>query len=147
MSLRVAYIPLTALSNDLASFSILLVPSTPKGCWRLLTIGRKHLPEHNTAIPGRPQTIWGLVTAVGDALASLKDVLGPKIYETKTRGSREVGPARVAGAGAYLLHSTDSAPKNSRNMSAKYKTYLAYALTLPHEVSTEQAAKHELLFR
>lgn len=51
-------------------------------------------------------------------------------------GTRHVGAARVAGTGSYLLHSIrdPSAPKDSRNASAVYKTRLAYALSLPHEV-------------
>lgn len=153
--------------EDVQRFFMLLLPkdsdSAPTCSWRLMNIGRKHLPGHNDpkmGEKGRPETIWRLFVAVGSEMSALRDSLGPKEYETKTRGqwpegdiltsylladtwnsgTRKVGAARVAGTGSYLLHSTrdPTAPKDSKNMSAVYKTRLAYALALPHEVTCVQ---------
>jgi len=54
--------------------------------YRLLSIGKKRLPD--TSEPGsqRKETFWATVTAVGDDLASLERGQGRKEYETKTRG-------------------------------------------------------------
>lgn len=51
-----------------------------------------------------------------------------------------MGAARVAGRGHYVLNcSADNpAPKGSKNMSAVYKTYLAYVLSTPHTVSSSR---------
>lgn len=61
--------------------------------YRLLTIGKKHLPdpEQGGSGKGRKETFWATVTAVGDDLHSLEKGLGEKTYETKTRG-RSFGP-------------------------------------------------------
>ncbi|KAG6892526.1 hypothetical protein C0992_000216, partial [Termitomyces sp. T32_za158] len=68
-------------------------PATPtpdgrKNDFRMVTIGKKHLPdpEVSGAGKGRRQTFWATVTAVGDDLHELGQTLGEKTYETKTRG-------------------------------------------------------------
>lgn len=50
--------------------------------YRLLTIGKKRLPEAE----GGHQVFWATVTAVGDDLHNLERGFGEKTYETKTRG-------------------------------------------------------------
>jgi hypothetical protein len=56
--------------------------------YRLVTIGKKHLPdpEPGGKGKGRKQTFWADITSVGDDLHSLEKGLGEKTYETKTRG-------------------------------------------------------------
>lgn len=54
--------------------------------YRLVSIGKKRLPDPSGPASGRKETFWGTVTAVGDDLASLEKGLGRKEYETKTRG-------------------------------------------------------------
>ena len=122
--------------------------------FRLLAVGRKHLPSPGTAGTSH-EVLWGEVIEVGDNLAGLRNRLGPYTYQTKTRGEpsawesftgereltrrageRHVAPMRIAGRGRYLLHCSTfhGVPKLSKNQSAIWKTYLAYALSLPHEV-------------
>jgi hypothetical protein len=56
--------------------------------YRLVTIGKKHLPDPEAGGMGRgrKQIFWADVTSVGDDLHSLEKGLGEKEYETKTRG-------------------------------------------------------------
>lgn len=57
--------------------------------YRLVTIGKKHLPDPEKigARGGaRKEVFWATVTALGDNLEQLRSGLGPKTYETKTRG-------------------------------------------------------------
>lgn len=56
--------------------------------YRLVTIGKKRLPDpENLGSTSRRKVIfWATVTALGDDLDELRSGLGPKTYETKTRG-------------------------------------------------------------
>lgn len=56
--------------------------------YRLLVIGKKHLPDPEVggSGKGRKETFWATVVAMGDDLHSLERGLGEKTYETKTRG-------------------------------------------------------------
>lgn len=56
--------------------------------FRLITVGKKQLPDPEAGGPGkgRKETFWATVTSVGDDLESLEQGLGEKKYETKTRG-------------------------------------------------------------
>ncbi|BGP17045.1 hypothetical protein JCM10213_000319 [Rhodosporidiobolus nylandii] len=123
--------------DDIQRFHLLLVPEGGK-LHRLIAVGKKAMPD--AAQGTRP--MWGEVLNVGEDLKALKDGLGPKTYETKTRGTRHQPGARVAGAGAYVLHATENPPKGSANMSAVYHTYLAYELAVPHELGEVQEALH-----
>jgi hypothetical protein len=58
--------------------------NTSKQHYRLITIGKKKLPD--PAAKGRHDVFWGTVTSIGDDLLGLVEGLGPKTYETKTRG-------------------------------------------------------------
>ncbi|KAM0753114.1 hypothetical protein T439DRAFT_354558 [Meredithblackwellia eburnea MCA 4105] len=135
--------------EDVARLHILLVPkplhphdgSVPH---RLLLIGRKYLPK--TKASGRPDVMYGQVLEAGDSLDQLKTRLGPREYETKTMGNRTIGPARIVGKGHYVLNSSKNnpSPEGSKDMSAVYKTYLAYTLQVPHE--NELNIQHEGAF-
>lgn len=72
-----------------------VIPSQPsldqaKQQYRLVTIGKKHLPDPEKigTRGGRKEVFWATVTALGDNLDELRSGLGPKEYETKTRGER-----------------------------------------------------------
>jgi len=75
--------------------------NTMKKHYRLVSIGKKRLPDPSGPGSGRKETFWGTVTAVGDDLASLEKGLGRKEYETKTRGeySRWVLPKNERNIG------------------------------------------------
>lgn len=62
------------------------------------------------------------------------------------QGTRHIAPARVAGAGKYIIHSTEAkdTPKASKDMSKVYKTVLAYALEAPHKVSSPSPAQRSI---
>lgn len=77
---------------------------------------------------------------MGENVSALKERLNGREYETKTVGTRHIGPSRVAGYGTYILHSAPApdAPQGSKNMSAVYETHLAYALEVPHELGKVQ---------
>ncbi|GAA5852860.1 hypothetical protein JCM8547_004712 [Rhodosporidiobolus lusitaniae] len=123
--------------DDIQRFHFLLVPEDSK-LHRLIAVGKKQLPDASQG--GRP--MWGEVFNIGEDLKALKEALGPSTYETKTRGTRHQPGARVTGAGAYVLHSTENPPENSSNMSAVYHTHLAYELAIPHEIGEVQEALH-----
>jgi len=74
---------------------------TTRNSNRLVSIGKKRLPDPSEPGSGRKETFGGTVTAVGDDLASLEKGLGRKEYETKTRGE----------------YSRWIPPKNERNIS------------------------------
>ncbi|GAA6034615.1 hypothetical protein JCM8097_005424 [Rhodosporidiobolus ruineniae] len=126
--------------DDVSKFHILLVPDghTKKSqkLHRLLAIGKKHMPD--AAFGGRP--LWGQVVNVGYDMKAFKEGLGPSTYETKTRGTRHQFGARVAGSGAYVLHTTENPPEGSSNAGAVYHTHLAYELAVPHEIGEVQEA-------
>jgi len=65
----------------------------PKKHYRLVTVGKKHLPDPEPGGKGKghKQTFWANVTSVGDDLYSLEKGLGEKTYETKTRGMSNIG--------------------------------------------------------
>lgn len=137
---------------------MVLIPTTPAHSYRLITIGRKLLPQRSKSKAKRPDIVWGKVLDISDDLSTLKERLGPRKYMTKTRGElrlrggerggqltarcktgeRHIAAARVAGRGRYIIHSTEAkdTPKASKNMSMVYKTVLAYALQTPHEASS-----------
>lgn len=73
--------------DDVSKCHMLLLPHHTSGIkqsgtpYRLLTFGRKHLPESRDE--GAHEVEWGRITAVGDDLKELKDALGASTYETK----------------------------------------------------------------
>lgn len=83
---------------DVADVHLVLVPRDG-GTSRLLTIGRKRLPD-----PGDEQDrFWGYVSAVTDDRDALAQILGPSEYETATRGVRRRPGCRPAAVGSYDL--------------------------------------------
>ena len=61
--------------------------------YRLITVGKKRLPDPKAKTPGRgnsKEKFWATVTAVGDDLDSLEAGLEAKSYETKTRGRVDI---------------------------------------------------------
>lgn len=68
-------------------------PNIKSKKYRLITDGKKKLPDPEETAPGRgnsKETFWATVTAVGDDLDALEAGLGKKSYETKTRGSMDI---------------------------------------------------------
>ncbi|KAK4051457.1 hypothetical protein OIV83_002941 [Microbotryomycetes sp. JL201] len=131
--------------DDVAHLHVILAPSHLKQCYRLLTIGRKYLPKRTEGQKQKQSDIcWGKVLEVSDTFSHLKQSLGESSYETKTRGTRHVGPGRVAGSGVYLVYSAKApdAPKNTQNASALYQTYIAYAIGVPHDLGQVQHDLH-----
>lgn len=97
--------------------------NTSKQHYRLLTIGKKKLPEpHGT---GRKETFWGTITSLGEDLHDLVEGLGPKTYETKTRGTRHEGAVRLVARGGYALVNTDARTPSQR------ETHLGYNVSHP----------------
>ncbi|KPV77783.1 uncharacterized protein RHOBADRAFT_51593 [Rhodotorula graminis WP1] len=123
--------------DDVARFHLLLSPEGEK-IHRLIVIGKKALPEAGES--SRP--IWGQVDGVADDLKQFKDGLAAYTYETKTMGTRHQPGARVAAAGAYVLHTTEHPPENSSNASAVYHTHFAYEIAVPHDMGEVQKALH-----
>ena len=89
--------------------------------FRLLTIGRKHLPEAEAH-----EREWGFVELVADKPEPVAGALRERTYETKTRGTRTAKAARPAGEGAYvLLRGGGDAG------SGQHTLFLVYELALP----------------
>ncbi|GAA5844738.1 hypothetical protein JCM9279_002904 [Rhodotorula babjevae] len=123
--------------NDVARFHLLLSPHG-ESIHRLIVVGKKALPD--AAESSRP--LWAQVDGVADDLKQFKDGLGAYTYETKTMGTRHQPGARVAAAGAYVLHTTEHPPENSSNASAVYHTHFAYEIAVPHDMGEVQKALH-----
>lgn len=99
-----------------------------KAKYRLVTIGKKHLPDPEKigARGGaRKEVFWATVTAIGDDLEQLQSGLGPKTYETKTRGTRHEATSRLAGRGAYAIVNSDAPTPSKR------ETHFGYHLSHP----------------
>ncbi|CAL1694134.1 unnamed protein product [Somion occarium] len=96
--------------------------------FRLITVGKKSLPDPEIGGGkggGRKQVFWATITTVGDDLEELEEGLGEREYETKTRGQRYQGPARLAGRGAYAIVNTQARTQSTR------ETHLGYHLSHP----------------
>ncbi|KAF5377946.1 hypothetical protein D9615_006754 [Tricholomella constricta] len=106
----------------------------PKKRFRLIVIGKKHLPDPEGGGPGkgRKETFWATVTAIGDDLHSLERGFGEKTYETKTRGTRHEEPARLAARGAYAIVNND--PK----VPSQRATHFGYQISHPTEFGDVQ---------
>jgi hypothetical protein len=85
-----------------------------KRLWRLITIGRKQLPE-----PESHERVWAFVDLVSSSPEEIEDALDRQLYETKTRGERVRPEARPAGEGVYAL------------VRHGEHTHLAYELEFP----------------
>jgi hypothetical protein len=103
--------------DDLEDVQRLHMVLDPQGInrFRILVIGKKCMPNVEEA----HERLWATVTDVVEGTEQLREALGPRTYETQTRGRREVPAARPAGAGVYLLTRHDD------------HTHLAYELVRP----------------
>ncbi|KAI0803202.1 hypothetical protein BC629DRAFT_109147 [Irpex lacteus] len=110
------------------------VPAPPvtgvkKKPFRLIAVGKKSLPDPDAGGGGkgggRKGVFWATVITVGEDLQKLQDGLGAKEYETKTKGTRHQGPARIAARGAYAIVNSSSQTPSSR------ETHLGYHISHP----------------
>lgn len=115
---------------------------------RLIVMARKYIPDAS-----KHEVIYGQVIHTGNDLSKLRDSLGPRSYDTKTRGERHIAAARVAGRGRYVIRSPsdnmDDASRGTKDQSAIFKTFLAYVISALHdmgEVQEELKIKHEGAF-
>lgn len=83
--------------RDVQRFYIVLGTHEPHDHFRVLIVGRKHLPE-----PGVERT-WAYNSLTTDDPEMLDDELAGKDYQTKTRGLRHLPEAELAGEGAYRI--------------------------------------------
>ncbi|GLB38748.1 hypothetical protein LshimejAT787_0506130 [Lyophyllum shimeji] len=101
----------------------------PKKRFRLITVGKKHLPdpEMGGAGQGRKEMFWATVTEVGEDLHHLEEGLGTKEYETMTRGARKNEANRLAARGAYAIVNTEDTVPSHR------ETHFGYYVSHPDE--------------
>ena len=66
--------------------------------WRLLVLGAKRLPDLGTH-----ERNWGFVDRVLRTPEEVREAFAAQTYETKTRGTRHLAPARPVGEGVYAL--------------------------------------------
>ncbi|KAJ7478684.1 hypothetical protein B0H11DRAFT_1808969 [Mycena galericulata] len=98
---------------------------SPEQHYRLVTIGKKTLPDPDARRGGRKESFWATVVGVGDDLDALEKGMGEKTYETKTRGTRRDPPARLVARGCYAL------VNNEAEKVSQETTYLGYSLSHP----------------
>lgn len=106
-----------------------------KKFYRLITVGKKRLPDPESSgkeASKRKEMFWATVTAVGEDLKSLVDELGPKSYETKTRGTRHEGAARLVARGGYAIVNSDA------KMPSERTTHFGYHISHPSELGEVQ---------
>jgi len=101
--------------DDVQRFIVVLAPEERR-LFRLVFVGRKHLPD---VARGRRERNWAWVAKVSGDPADVEVELRGYRYLTKTRGERDQPSARPAGDGEYVLarHGNHS--------------HLAYALVRP----------------
>lgn len=109
--------------EDLQRFYVVLRPARKRPRIRVLTIGRKRLPEISSH-----ERSWGFVDLVTSSTRMLARVLGEESYQTKTRGRRTLPAARPAGEGVYAF------------VRLGPKLFLAYELELPRRPGPVQRA-------
>ncbi|KAF9524264.1 hypothetical protein CPB83DRAFT_861504 [Crepidotus variabilis] len=96
--------------------------------YRLVTVGKKKLPDPEGEDSGstrRKETFWATVTACGENLQELEKGLGEKTYETKTKGTRHEGPARLVARGGYAIVNSEGKTPSQR------ETHLGYHVSHP----------------
>jgi len=89
---------------------------TAKAINRLIVIGRKKLPDINNH-----EKAWAHIEIANTDLSVITNYLSTEKYETKTLGSRELGPARLLGKATYSIIQKFS------------RTFLVYVLEYPLE--------------
>ena len=107
--------------EDVQRFYVALRPSRKRPRIRLLTIGRKRLPDVRSH-----ERSWGFVELVTGSPRIVGRVLGEESYQTKTRGLRNLPAARPSGEGAYAF------------VRIGHALFLAYELELPQRPEAMQ---------
>jgi hypothetical protein len=100
--------------DDIQRFFMVLSPRG-KRLYRLIVLGRKRLPE----VTRGGGKYWAFVDRVEHDPVQLRAELEGGEYQTRTRGTRRVPPARAAGEGVYGIVRHDG------------HTHFAYVLELP----------------
>jgi hypothetical protein len=108
--------------DDVQRFFFVLEPDGST-FFRRLVVGRKRLPD-----PTAHERTWAFVAEVTKRPEELREELEPKVYDTKTRGTRVQPEARPAGEARYAIVEHDG------------HTHLAYALELPRRRGNLQKA-------
>ncbi len=111
--------------TDIQRFHLVLSPEGKDG-FRILTIGRKRLPEPAAS----DQRFWGYVERVAASPAEVEDELGPGEEPASGGGTFPRTSARPAGEGVYAI------------VRHGNHTHLAYALELPDEPDEVQRELH-----
>lgn len=104
-------------------YMVLAPTSRPASPLRLIAIPKKHLPD-----TGRKERLFAFVDKVEADMEEIMGHLGQKTYETKTRGTRTVAAARVAGEGVYSI------------VQRHGSTQLAHVLSVPQAPGGVQEA-------
>lgn len=98
---------------DVSDIHLVLAPRD-RAVYRLLTVGKKRLPETD-------DRFWGYVAFVTDDTSALARELGPQSYVTETLGERTRPAVRPTGEGVYAL------------LRRGRHTEFAYVLELPEK--------------
>jgi len=110
--------------EDVQRLYMVLSPHGRK-MYRMAIVGHKRMPQPEES--GRDQ-YWGFIDKVATEPTDIENEFDPAKYRTKTRGEREIPPARPAGEGVYrILRHGDH-------------THLVYTLELPVEPGEVQRA-------
>ncbi|KAF8628696.1 hypothetical protein AX15_003754 [Amanita polypyramis BW_CC] len=105
---------------------------TTKKHYRMITIGKKHLPTEELmkdAGSRKRPVFWATVTGSGDDLEALEKGLGEKTFET-TKGTRHDAAARFAARGAYAIVN-----KEAPHVPSKRGTHFVYCISHPSSES------------
>ncbi|KAG2179180.1 hypothetical protein INT43_002030 [Umbelopsis isabellina] len=97
--------------------------STEKRQPTLVILGSKKLPTVD-----QHARYWGFVGAADDDISKITEPFKESSYETKTRGTRKIQPARPVAEGVYTITSHNG------------HSHLAYITTAPKEPGTVQEA-------
>ncbi|MFN7038856.1 MAG: hypothetical protein ACK4OM_04745 [Alphaproteobacteria bacterium] len=104
--------------DDVQRFFIILKPFN-KAEYILIIIGKKFLPDSD-------ETFFGFIDSISKSQDEVMDILSEYDYSTKTRGDRELPPARCLGEGKYLIVHHDN------------HAHLVYQLTEPSKIGEVQ---------
>jgi hypothetical protein len=115
-----------ASREDVQRLYLVLAPEGRPSRFRLFMIGHKKLPDIRPGQARPEERTWAVNVMTTENRDELLGELGSKTYQTKTRGVRQLSPARPVGEGRYeLLRHNDHAE-------------IAYVLELPEEPGPAQ---------
>jgi hypothetical protein len=106
--------------DDVQRFFLILRPDRQRRARRII-VGRKRLPE-----PSLHEREWAFVADVADDPSDVRGQIGPKAYETATRGVRVEPEARPVGEGRYAIVEHDG------------HTHFVYVVELPRHPGPAQ---------